>query len=53
MPQALNDQCLALGLPVSGNAAGHADPSDLSGLTLGPYLQIIGWRPKGIWAMTG
>ncbi|KZP14642.1 multicopper oxidase [Athelia psychrophila] len=53
MPQALNDQCLALGLPISGNAAGHADPTNLAGLPLGPYLQIIGWRPKGIWAMTG
>ncbi|KZP14645.1 multicopper oxidase [Athelia psychrophila] len=37
MPQVLNHQCRALGLPVSGNAAGHANPADLAGLPLGPY----------------
>lgn len=47
------DNCKALGKPTTGNAAGHASASDLSGLTLGPYPQILGWRPKGIGAMTG
>lgn len=53
VPQALYDQCQDLGLPISGNAAGHADVSDLAGLPLGPYPQVLGWKPKGIWAMTG
>ena len=53
LPQALSDQCRDLGLPVSGNAAGHASPTDLSGWRLGPYQQIIGWQTKGILAMTG
>ncbi|KAA1476163.1 ferroxidase [Dentipellis sp. KUC8613] len=52
-PQALVDQCSALGLPVSGNAAGHASTTDLSGLPLGPYQQNNGWHAKGIWAMFG
>jgi iron transport multicopper oxidase len=40
-----------LGLPVSGNAAGHASTTDLKGLKVGPYQQVLGWRPKGIGAM--
>lgn len=42
-----------LGVSTTGNAAGHADPTDLSGLPLGPWLQKLGWLPKGIWAMAG
>ena len=53
LPQALADQCRALGLPASGNAAGHASATDLSGLPLGPYQQKVGWQPKGIGAMAG
>lgn len=53
VPQTLYDQCQALGLPISGNAAGHADVNDLSGLPLGPYPQVLGWHPKGIGAMFG
>ena len=53
LPQAVSDQCKALGLPASGNAAGHASATDLSGLPLGPYLQKIGWQPKAIGAMAG
>ncbi|KAH7920657.1 Fet3 ferroxidase [Leucogyrophana mollusca] len=53
VPPFLYDQCAAQGIPSSGNAAGHASTTDLSGLPLGPYQQILGWRPKGIWAMTG
>ncbi|KAG6841148.1 hypothetical protein C0991_001425 [Blastosporella zonata] len=52
-PQILNDHCAALGKPVSGNAAGIASTTDLTGLPLGPYQQVLGWRPKGIGAMFG
>jgi hypothetical protein len=52
-PSFLNEQCAALGVPQSGNAAGHASATDLSGLPLGPWPQIMGWQPKGILAMTG
>ena len=53
VPSLLNKQCAALGIPQSGNAAGHASATDLSGLPLGPWPQIMGWLPKGILAMTG
>ncbi|OCH87144.1 Fet3 protein [Obba rivulosa] len=53
VPQYVIDQCQALGMPVSGNAAGHASTTDLSGLPLGPYPQNNGWHPKGIGAMFG
>ena len=52
-PTALTQQCVALNVPVSGNAAGHASATDLSGLQLGPYPQNNGWHTKGILAMTG
>lgn len=52
-PSVLFSQCAALDLPYSGNAAGHNSTTDLRGLKLGPYQQILGWRPKGIVAMTG
>ena len=47
------DQCAALGMPTSGNAAGHASVTDLAGLPLGPYPQNNGWHAKGIGAMAG
>lgn len=53
IPQVAFDQCADLGLPSSGNAAGHANILDLSGLPEGPFPQILGWRPKGIGAMAG
>lgn len=53
VPQYLYDQCETLHKPISGNAAGHQSATDLSGLPLGPYPQILGWRPKGIGAMVG
>ncbi|KAG5643712.1 hypothetical protein DXG03_009761 [Asterophora parasitica] len=53
LPQKMIDNCAALHKPTSGNAAGHASVDDLSGLKLGPYQQILGWRPKGIGAMFG
>jgi iron transport multicopper oxidase len=52
-PSALAQQCLAQNLPASGNAAGHASTSGLSGLPTGPSLQDNGWHTKGILAMTG
>jgi iron transport multicopper oxidase len=52
-PAALSQQCLAQNLPASGNAAGHASATDLSGLPTGPFLQNNGWHAKGILAMTG
>ncbi|KAF8217774.1 Fet3 protein [Mycena galopus ATCC 62051] len=53
VPSFLADNCKALGLPASGNAAGHTDPADLAGLPLGPYPQNNGWHAKGIGAMAG
>ena len=53
MPSVLSDQCAALGLPYSGNAAGHASLTDLSGLPVGPWVQNNGWHSKGIGAMAG
>lgn len=51
-PSVLNSHCAAQNLPYSGNAAGHDSTTDLTGLKLGPYPQILGWRPRGIVAMT-
>ncbi|KAF8989844.1 Fet3 protein, partial [Hymenopellis radicata] len=53
VPQKMYDNCQALNDPYSGNAAGHASATDLSGLTLGPYPQKLGWHSKGIGAMAG
>ncbi|KAF9480958.1 ferroxidase [Pholiota conissans] len=53
VPQVMKDHCTALGKPSSGNAAGFASATDLTGLPLGPFLQKLGWRPKGIGAMFG
>jgi iron transport multicopper oxidase len=52
-PSAIDEQCAALGLPFSGNAAGHASTTDLRGLRTGPYQQKLGWHAKGIGAMFG
>ena len=53
MPSVLSDQCARLGLPYSGNAAGHASTTDLSGLPAGPWVQNNGWHSRGIGAMAG
>ncbi|TCD65750.1 ferroxidase fet3 [Steccherinum ochraceum] len=54
IPQVAFDQCKMQGIPTVGNAAGFVDdPDDLKGLPAGPFPQKLGWRPKGIWAMTG
>jgi iron transport multicopper oxidase len=52
-PDSLSQQCLSQNLPASGNAAGHASATDLSGLKLGPFLQKSGFHTKGILALTG
>ncbi|QRV79485.1 Multicopper oxidase [Ceratobasidium sp. AG-Ba] len=52
-PQYYYDHCKMLGVPISGNAAGHNSTTDLSGLTIGPFPQKLGWNAKGIGAMTG
>jgi iron transport multicopper oxidase len=53
LPQEVADQCKILKDPASGNAAGHASTTDLSGWYLGPFRQRLGWLPKGIGAMAG
>ncbi|KAL5512657.1 hypothetical protein ACEPAG_2923 [Sanghuangporus baumii] len=53
LPQFMYDQCASLGVPTTGNAAGKNSTTDLTGLTLGPFLQDNGWHMKGILAMTG
>ncbi|ETW75786.1 Fet3 ferroxidase [Heterobasidion irregulare TC 32-1] len=53
VPPYLTSQCQQLGMPISGNAAGHASTTDLSGLTVGPFPQRNGWHSKGIGAMAG
>lgn len=53
IPSFVADQCAQLGLGTQGNAAGRASSTDLTGLTLGPYLQNNGWHSKGIGAMAG
>ncbi|KAH8101809.1 Fet3 protein [Cristinia sonorae] len=53
IPQYFFDQCAMQNIPTVGNAAGHLDPNDLKGLPAGPFPQILGWRPRGIGAMTG
>ncbi|KII91245.1 hypothetical protein PLICRDRAFT_104957 [Plicaturopsis crispa FD-325 SS-3] len=52
-PQFMYDHCASLSTPSTGNAAGHASTTDLSGLALGPYPQVLGWHPRGIGAMAG
>jgi iron transport multicopper oxidase len=53
VPAFMFEQCSSIGVPSSGNAAGHASATDLSGLPLGPGFQKLGWLAKGIWAMAG
>lgn len=52
-PQYIFDTCTQQNLPISGNAAGHDSPDDLTGLTVGPFLQNNGWHGRGIGAMFG
>lgn len=53
-PPILQQHCKKLGLPYQGNAAGRLDDVlNTDGIKTGPFLQILGWRPKGIAAMFG
>jgi len=52
-PTYVAEQCAMLGFPTSGNAAGHYDLTDLSGLPLGPHRQVLGWTPKAIGVLSG
>ena len=51
LPSSLYSHCAALSTPTAGNAAGHSSTTDLSGLTVGPFLQNNGWHAKGIGAL--
>lgn len=53
VPQAMYDNCKTLNHKFSGNAAGFASTTELTGLPSGPFPQVLGWRPKGIGAMFG
>ncbi|KAF6757624.1 Fet3 protein [Ephemerocybe angulata] len=53
VPEVMYDHCRAQNKPWSGNAAGKPSATDLDGLKVGPFPQKLGWRPKGIVAMTG
>lgn len=52
-PSFLSSQCADLNMPTTGNAAGKNSTTDLTGLTIGPFLQNNGWHAKGIGAMFG
>ena len=52
-PSQLQQNCKALGWQTTGNAAGHASGTDLSGLPVGTHPQDNGWHTKGILAMFG
>jgi iron transport multicopper oxidase len=52
-PPFMESHCAALGQPYTGNAAGHASATDLSGLRLGPHPQNNGWHSRGIGALVG
>ena len=53
VPSVMYDHCKTLGIAYEGNAAGYFSTTDLKGLPLGPYAQVLGWRPRGIAAMFG
>ncbi|KAF8588813.1 multicopper oxidase [Ramaria rubella] len=53
LPPYVPAHCNALSLPSTGNAAGHNSTTDLSGLTIGPFPQNLGWHQRGIGAMAG
>lgn len=53
VPAVMFDHCRKLGKPYEGNAAGKMSVTDLSGLKVGPFVQKLGWRPKGIGALIG
>ena len=52
-PPFVTSQYAAQSIPISGNATGHTDPFDLTGLPVGPFPQNNGWHSRGIGAMAG
>ena len=52
-PQFMFDQCAAMSIPTTGNAAGLNSTTDFPGLTTGPWPQKQGWHAKGIGALAG
>ncbi|GAA6021208.1 hypothetical protein JCM11491_001607 [Sporobolomyces phaffii] len=55
LPQQITDQCAALGISSTGNAAGKMSTTDLKGAPTGPRDQthITGWTPKAKGALAG
>jgi len=53
IPQEMYEHCATDKTPSTGNAVGKNSTTNLSGQVLGPYPQILGWRPKGIGALAG
>ncbi|GAA6063031.1 hypothetical protein JCM10212_001010 [Sporobolomyces blumeae] len=55
LPQQIKDQCTALDISYTGNAAGKMSTTDLSGAPDGPHDQahITGWTPKAKGALAG
>ncbi|GAA5832084.1 hypothetical protein JCM11251_002812 [Rhodosporidiobolus azoricus] len=55
LPQQIVDQCNALDMKYTGNAAGHMSTTDLSGQAKAPQDQahITGWTPKAKGALAG
>ncbi|KXS12722.1 multicopper oxidase [Gonapodya prolifera JEL478] len=50
-PKVLNDQCSALGISTTGNAGGKNSTTDFGAYSFGPYVQELGFHPKGIVAL--
>jgi len=53
VPPVLYNHCKALGQPISGNAAGIASTTNLTGLPLGPYPPKLRQHQKGNCAKAG
>ncbi|GAA5964502.1 hypothetical protein JCM8115_003900 [Rhodotorula mucilaginosa] len=55
LPQAIKDQCQALGVSATGNAGGKMSVTDLGNAPKGPQDQehILGWTPKAKGALAG
>ncbi|GAA5939105.1 uncharacterized protein JCM15063_004427 [Sporobolomyces koalae] len=55
LPQQITDQCAALGISSTGNAAGKMSTTDLKGAPKGPLTQehITGWTPRAKGALAG
>ena len=52
-PSYVYDQCAALNIATTGNAAGLNSTTDFTGLKIGPFPLVLGWTPKAIGALAG